>query len=66
MSKEEDKPQKRSLHVQYLEMKESLKRHVQLMHDGYSQYLYQKRLLTEFAKEELNELIELPEREPRN
>ena len=65
MSKEEDKPQKRSLHVQYLEMKESLKRHVQLMHDGYSQYLYQKRLLTGLAKE-LNALIALTEREPRN
>tara|TARA_R100000781_G_scaffold59406_1_gene38065 strand:+ start:124 stop:321 length:198 start_codon:yes stop_codon:yes gene_type:complete len=65
MSKEEDKPRERSLHEQFKEMKESLKHQVQLRNDGERQREYRQKLLTEFAKD-LNELIQLTEREPRN
>lgn len=65
MSEQEEKPQKRSLHMQLLEMESTIKETVQKMLDGNSEYLYQKRLLTGLAKE-LNALIALTEREPRN
>ena len=62
---QEEKPQKRSLHRQYLEMEATIKEQVQRMLDGHSEYLYRKNLLKGFAKE-LNNLIALTEREPRN
>ena len=62
---QEEKPQKRSLHRQYLEMEASIKEEVQRMLDGHAEFSYRKDLLTSFAKE-LNNLIALPEREPRN
>tara|TARA_R110002051_G_scaffold45132_3_gene91039 strand:- start:1397 stop:1597 length:201 start_codon:yes stop_codon:yes gene_type:complete len=65
MSEEEDKPQKRSLHIQCLEMESTIKEQVQRMLDGHSEYLYRKKLLTGLAKE-LNSLIALSEREPRD
>tara|TARA_R110002051_G_C8716291_1_gene496162 strand:- start:657 stop:857 length:201 start_codon:yes stop_codon:yes gene_type:complete len=65
MSQEEMKPQKRSLHMQLLEMESTIKEIVQKMLDGHSEYLYQKRLLTGHRKE-LNNLIALTEREPRD
>ena len=51
--------------MQLLEMESTIKETVQKMLDGNSEYLYQKRLLTGLAKE-LNALIALTEREPRN
>ena len=51
--------------MQLLEMESTIKETVQKMLDGNSEYLYQKRLLTGHRKE-LNALIELTEREPRN
>jgi hypothetical protein len=65
MSKEEDKPRERSLDEQFKEMRASLKHQVGLMMNGHAQYLYRQKLLTEFAKD-LNELIQLTEREPRD
>tara|TARA_R110002110_G_scaffold207033_1_gene419267 strand:- start:281 stop:481 length:201 start_codon:yes stop_codon:yes gene_type:complete len=65
MSKEEDKPRERSLDEQFKEMRASLKHQVQLRNDGERQREYRHKLLTEFAKD-LNELIKLTEREPRD
>lgn len=65
MSQEEDKPRPRSLDEQFKEMRATLRHQVQLRNDGNAQYLYRQKLLTEFAKD-LNELIELTEREPRD
>ena len=59
------KPQKRSLHMQLLEMESTIKEIVQKMLDGHSEYLYQKRLLTG-QRIKLNALINLTEREPRD
>ena len=66
MSQEEDRPRKRSLDEQFKEMRSTLKHQVQLMLDGHAQYLYRKKLLEDFAKDELNELIQLTQREPRD
>jgi hypothetical protein len=65
MKIEQHKPRERSLDEQFKEMKESLKHQVQLRNDGERQREYRQKLLTEFAKD-LNELIQLTEREPRD
>lgn len=62
---ETNKPEKKSLHHQFIEMEETLKHQVQLMMNGHHQYEYRRKLLTNFAKD-LNKLIALTEREPRN
>ena len=65
MKIEQHKPRERSLDEQFKEMRASLKHQVGLMMNGHAQYLYRQKLLTEFAKD-LNELIQLTEREPRD
>ena len=66
MSQEEDRHRNRSVDDQFKEMRLTLKHQVQLMLDGHAQYLYRKKLLEDFAKDELNELIQLTQREPRD